>query len=221
MEFTEYQARLSAFQRVFIMLFMVPDMKKKLDSSQYESSRKIIISFLRDWMTNPSDSDYIKNEPFPLIDLVKSAELSSISSVNLAADLETLTEQAEAVKKEIISLGKIFSSMPSMFRTKVVPKLYQITDYIRTPGGEIVKPFDYWEDCVEVYLRKYLFGKSNEKTAEGYIFKTSGSDTPRAKQSLVSKMLAEIELLKEAVANNEFPPQKLSGSKQPSMKLRG
>lgn len=222
MDFTDYRARLLAFHRVFITLFFVPDMNKMFTSEQLKNVSEIIIPTLRDWMANPSEEDYIPNPNIPLTDALKITELETLKKVNLGADLDTLTKQAEAVKNEIIGFGvflKLLSQQPHVQGHKI-PDVLRRTDFIRTPEDKIIYPFNYWEDCVEVYIRKYFFGNSNEKTASEYVFKTSSSGTRRAKLKLVADMLSEIEQLKKSIVQNSFPPKKLSGSKQPRIIIK-
>jgi len=218
MDFTDYKARLFAFLRVFIILLTIPDMKEKITKQNLKQYRETMISTLRNIMANPSESDYINNVPVLLTEYLKFSEMKSINNVNLAADLETLTQQADAVKNEIIFLGKLFSNIPKKFLPDKTLTIVLMTDFIRTHGGKkIVYPFDYWEDCVEVYLRKCFYENSNETIAKEYGFKTSTSTTMRAKQKLVADMLTELDHLKEAVLHNNFPPKLLNGTKQPSM----
>ena len=141
-----------------------------------------------------------------------------IYDVNLLADIDTLEQQAEALKNEIVAIGKALRDSAIMSEDW---NHFVFTDFIRTSVGKVVYPFEYWEDCAEVYMNKYLFHHNNDWIAREYTFKTSTSASPRARLQLVSDMLSEADLLIDAVHSRRFPPKVLSGSKQPSMKIKG
>jgi hypothetical protein len=219
MDFKNYKAKLATFEYIFGNLNSFPKIARVIKPELSKNFKKTFISAMRDKMANPSsgEDDYPSNFFIPLpVD-----SLTSLKNVNLAADLETVNQQAEAVKKQIIELKKLVMIPPQEFDPEFwtedpTPQSFKITDFIRNSGGKIVYPFDYWNDCVEVYLRN-LLNNSNGKIASDYKFKTSISDRKRAKLKLVADMLDEINHLKEAVKSKSFPPKVLNGNKQPRM----
>lgn len=209
MDFKDYKARLLSFGRIFLMLSMIPNLKDKLSSDD----KKGFVSDLRNRMEDPRRLDYIPGVPVTL----QVKMLTTIKSVNLAADIETLTQQAEAVKNEIIEHEKILKEALYKIKIEGVPHVAVITDFIRDPTGKIVYPFDYWRDCVEVYLRKNFYGHSNGKIAKNSKFKTTDATIGRQREKVVADMLAETERLIKAVSTDCFPPSILRGKRQPTM----
>lgn len=146
--------------------------------------------------------------------------LKALKNVNLMSDLETLTKQADAVRDEIIAHGnylRLFYENDRSNKSHTVFNANNLTDFIRTQSGKIVYPFNFWEDCIEVWLRKLVYRHSNEKIASEYTFKTSTSAAMRAKMKLVSDMLSESRELAELAEHARFPPKILSGLKQPTI----
>lgn len=161
------------------------------------------------------DEGYDVHTPLPL-DCLK-----SIDNVDLSATEDDLCRQAELVKQEIIESGKLMRKFSREIKSvnpeKRIPSSFMLTDYIRDRDGGIVEPFEYWRDCVEVYLLKHLNGKSNASIATAYTLRSSDSGTMRARQALIAGMLNETEKLMSVVASNQFPPTTLRGTKQPTM----
>ncbi len=211
MNFETYKAKLLSFGMIFLILKMAPGGKDRL-SRAYKDA---FVSGFRTWMDDPA-------EDFPVIGVtipLSAERLTTIKRVNLAADPETLMRQAEAVKNEIIAHGKLVNIMVRTYKADKVSLLDIgcVTDFIRDPSGKIVYPFDYWHDCIEVFISKHLYAHSNGKIAKDFKFKTTTSTAVRQRQQVVADMLAETERLIKAASSGHFPPLTLSGTKQPTM----
>lgn len=217
MDFETYKKYIIIYSRVFDFLADINEKSIALPKDVKEA----IIQTLRAWMDEypTSSADDGITQVMPL-----SADMFSvlkISEVNLLATQEELAGQAELVKQEILNLGlslkELRRAYPQLFVPKVTNSADMLTDYIKDPSGKTVTPFDFWRDCVEVYLLKFLKGKSNADIATKHNFKSSKSGTPRARLSVVATMLTETENLIKTVKSNQFPPATLSGSRQPTL----
>jgi hypothetical protein len=217
MDFETYKKYIIIYSRVFEALADINEKSIALPKDVKEA----IIQTLHAWMDeSPNSSNYDGiSQVMPL-----SADMLSalkVDEVNLLATQEELVEQAELVKQEIIKLGRSLKELrrayPQLFIPKVTNSADMLTDYIKDPSGKTVTPFKFWRDCVEVYLLKFLKGKSNADIATKHDFKSSKSGTPRARLSVVATMLTETENLIKTVKSNLFPPTTLSGSRQPTM----
>jgi hypothetical protein len=224
MDFTDYKAKLASFESIFNNLNFFPTWERIIGHENLKNFKKSFTSAMRDKMTNPPEGEEGNPSNFFLPLSVDS--LTTLKDINLAADLESVTLQAEAVKRQIIEIKKRVTIPPQKFDPELwtedpTPQSFKITDFIRNSHGKIVYPFDYWNDCVEVYLRKHLLGNSNEMIAK-YNFKTQRENaTKRAKLKLIADMLEEIKVLIEVVKSKTFPPKVLNGTKQPSMIIEG
>jgi hypothetical protein len=155
--------------------------------------------------------------------------LNSINYINLVADKDTFTHQVEALTQEIIQLRKhatyetvlypcLVSELRGSPEVKIeASRVSRMNDYIRDPLGNIVYPFDFWEDCIEVCMRKRFRNHSNGKIAQRYSFKSSNCRSDRARLQLIADMLYETDRIISAVKDNQFPPLTLSTGKQPTM----
>jgi hypothetical protein len=231
MDFLTYKARIQGFASCFVMLSIVRAFKEEMfKPGAFQAVKDEVASTFRKMMAEAEFRNSQKIMPLP------AEVLESIKNVNLFADMETLVQQAEAVKQEIISLGKFIGVQSRKFKVpylstgtllfpeskgKIIddlPMWEKITDYIRDPAGKIVSPFAFWEDCIEIYLLKHLHKLSNYKIARKQMtIKTSETAPGRQREKIVSEYLAETERLREAVRQNMFPPMTLSAGKQPSM----
>lgn len=221
-----YKAKINAFAVCFAMLTFKGELFME---GQFEAVRGKLVRSMREIMSDESFVTPTRNIPVPI------EMLMSLNAVNLAADLETITSQAEAVKQEIIALGKCCAFLARAIKVprlvtgtlltpeskdRVVddiPMTEKFTDYIRDPAGKVVYPFDFWEDCIEVYWLKHFYKLSNGRIAKKYHFKTSATAPGRQREKVVTVFLAEAERLKETVLQNKFPPVTLSAGKQPIM----
>jgi hypothetical protein len=216
MDFAEYKAKMIAFHRTFLILDLDPN-REIMTTQNQKSLTDIIILTVRHWMASAANGDYVGNIHVMLTDYLELVELDSIKKVDLNADENTLLIQAEAVKKDIILHGRLVKAMSRNTSPDLLPGVFVMNDFIRSPSGKIIYPFDYWEDCTETYIRKHFLHHSNERITRDYSFKTSLSGTQRAKLDLVARMIDEISLLKKTIYSNQFPPRKLKGAKQPSL----
>ena len=107
--------------------------------------------------------------------------------------------------------------LPEGRHEKNVPYAIVLTDFIYDPDGEIVYPFNFWRDCIDVYSLKHRKGYTNGNIARNHIFKSSNSIDDRARLQLVANMLIETNKILDAISNNQFPPMTLSAGKQPTM----
>lgn len=230
MEFDSYKAKIYGFAACFAVLADVGNIKEDIFKPGYFGD---VIEEVESFINKIIANDSILFSP-PFIPLPVEM-LTSIKSVNLAADMATITQQAEAVKQEIISLGE--SQSNSVRGAKVphvspgsilipeskgkiiddLPMAVKISDYIRNSKGKIVFPFDYWEDCINVYLLKHLHKRTNGEIVRNHSFKTSNVSVKRSRDDIVAKFLAEAECIIAAVQSNNFPPKRLPSGKQPSM----
>lgn len=210
MDFKTYRAKIIAFHRVFEMLGNYKQTEIENPSGVTKRGKELFADSIRGLI---SQSTIIDTENC-FYGSCSVGPLSSLDDVNLEADLETLEKQAEAVKDEIIQLGKFCSLC---IHTKKVGGVLTFTDFIRSPRGEIVYPFNYWTDCIEVYLRKFLKKQTNGRIANNYNFISTKGNNERAKLALIVKLLEEIAILIESVESRKFPPLTLRGGKQPSM----
>jgi hypothetical protein len=220
MKFQLYKERVLCFGRAFRELDDCVKPSRKTEEDQE------VRSYIHAQMHNPLGSfeKRIFTEPFSL-HTEYWRFLPSLQAVDLLADMETIKQQAEAVKNEIITHCSQVREM--MYRGRKEEKLqtpigpmpfpWHVTfvDFIHNQNGEIVYPFDFWEDCIEVYMMKHLDGMSNKKIAEKYHFKSSAVRGGRQGEELVSKCLDETNRLTEALRNNDFPPLVMRGTKQP------
>lgn len=223
MDFAEYRAKIVSFHKVFGQFGDgFPEPGKDIPAHLWDFCKDGIFKSCRSLMINSQayGGHYFSKKQLSLYHYIDMNFFKPIYDVNLLADIDTLEQQAEALKNEIITIGKALRD------SDIYPEdwnHFAFTDFIRTSGGKVVYPFEYWEDCAEVFMAKHLSGHSNEKIAKecGSRFKTSTSNTQRARLKLVADMLTEAGLLIEAVLHNQFPPKVLSGSKQPSMRIKG
>jgi len=230
MDFETYKAKIQGFATCFVLLGIIRNFKEEMfEKGTFSDVKNEVTSSILGMMTGDEFSTPKIFMPVPV------EMLESIKNVNLAADLKTLTQQAEAVKQEIILHGKLLgistraTKMPHVSPGTLLapeskgtviddlPMTVKITDYIRNPAGKIVNPFDFWQDCIEVYLLKHLHKLSNPKIAKAYTFKTSATAQGRQREQVVANLLDETERLRKAVLKNTFPPMTLSAGKQPTM----
>jgi hypothetical protein len=207
MNFDDYKARVFCFFTIFFSSKGLPEWKEGYTAKEFKQIRSESQAFYENMMNaNPGKDYYIETPKVPINEIP-----ITLGDINLLADTDTLIKQAEAVKNEIISIGNDYRESYTKSENRLK---YLLTDYIRNPDGKIVYPFKYWEDCVNVFIDKHLFHKSNEVIADKYSFKSSKSGTQRAKLKLVSDMLFEFNRLVEAAHNNRFPPMVLKGKEQ-------
>jgi len=221
MDLDEYKCRLYGFGRVFELIFGVVEGKKTetnciLNTSNIEFRNKTI-SDIRFMMSTDRLGLLGLRQNVISLDDNKINSIGALKQVNLAADIETLTAQAEAVMKEIIDMGnKYANEIRGLF--ELTNSSLLITDYIRDLDGNIIEPFSYWTDCVEIYIRKKINKMSNNKIATTYSIMSSSCSTVRSRLHFISCALEECELLEFIVRQNMYPPRVLSGTKQPSLK---
>jgi len=109
MDFERYKAIIGGFDDCFTLLGMVDNFKQ-----EPKTTRDTFTSILREMMTGDKYLAPSSFHPLPV------KWLASTNAVNLGADLETITRQAEAVKQEIIELGKMISIMAPIMITNVI-----------------------------------------------------------------------------------------------------
>ncbi len=206
MDHDTYRAKILAFEEIFKLLGELKEVATDELEKKESLSTKIRYMLSHEDTTIPDIGVLLPVE-----------KIQSLKNFDMFADSETLMAQAEAVKQEIIELSREFKSYSSSVIVDGKPGIYRNIDYIRNPDGKIVAPFDYWEDCLEVYLLKILRKLSNKKITELYVFKSSAASPGRQRERFVSECLVESERLMESVKNNAFPPKTLPAGKQPTM----
>ncbi|BCG46836.1 hypothetical protein GEOBRER4_n1649 [Citrifermentans bremense] len=247
MDFPEYKARIVGFHRILMFLWMIQENNYPLSDLQKKRLVQEFVPLLRQWCSSPQESDYLphvelsvatyleiyrtNNDPDTALEdtpfvpdnlsTLTPGVLKSLKHVDLMGDIDTLTRQAEVVKQEIIAHGKVMRVLfdySNELNGEKPPLLSLVKDFIRDKNGKILYPFEYWRDCVEVWMKKFFHNHSNERIAKEFNFSTSSSGTLRARQKLVSDMLSEVNDLIDLLKSNKFPPKILSGTKQPSVK---
>jgi len=222
MNLHEYKCRLYEFGNVFKLIFNIKDDYENQYMNVYDTNntdfvnKKISeIRFIIEKGLGTHILD-IKQNAIMLDDkYIKS--ITSLNKVNLLADIDTLTEQAEAVKNEIIEMGKKHSNnIQKLFYQHDSSLL--INDFIRDSDNNIVEPFTYWRDCVEIYIRKHINKMSNNNIARTYPIMSSTCATDRSKLHFISTALDECKRLEFILRQKKYPPSILSGTKQPSLK---
>lgn len=221
MEISDYRARLVCFRRVFANILELEP------ASSGKHTNRALIAKLRDWMKPPQTSPPLRRFMGMPPTMVRS--IKSIHKVLVSADLETLTKQADAVKEEIIRTVLSYQERQKIGMSRTISNhsteywdnMYYVKDFIRSPDGRKIMPFDYWEDCCEVYIRNKFENQSNGNISRRYTFKSSEVTETRARLGLIASMQEETELLLESVRNNSFPPKLLKRGKQPRIKLGG
>lgn len=230
-DFPEYRAKLIDYMQVFKMLSSV-------DQGQMKDISEKSVSRLRQLMKGgPSltkaDQELPKaadGQPprFSCLDQMRVSaawlgRLEAGKRLRVDAGPDDLEKQAEAVKQEIIETVTAYQRermKAARGKQSAQYDRFFITDYIRDSNGKPVYPFFFWKECVEVYLLRFYKGVSQTKMKD-YQFATTASGTTggdkRATANCVKSMVEEVEKLKAAVKNNEFPPRLLYGSKQPRL----
>jgi hypothetical protein len=208
MDHETYRTKIIVFQEAFSLL----ENAKEAASVEWERDKSLALAMkIREMLIHGKT-----NIPDIAI-LLPVGKIQSLKDFDMLADSETVARKAEAVKQEIMEVSNRYKLYSSYAYVDSIYEVCRNIDFIRNPSGKIVEPFDYWEDCIEVYLMKYIDGLSNRKIADKFKFKTSATAPGRQREKLVSDLLAETEKLIQAVRDNIFPPMTLSAGKQPTM----